>query len=160
MLRELQVIGNKNVDAMYKAGAAMETGMGVVKSFADKTVDFPAAAASTNIFFVEKERVPTGLNAAKKDMSDYDDNFVKIAEGEMVELIAPVTGERYAVEAYVKTELSEGDFLEVGTDGKWKKAAAATKFIYGGEYADNGHTLAIIEIGDIAAAAAAAEGGK
>lgn len=146
MLRELQTVANKNIDAMYRAASAMETGMGVVKNYEDKTAGFPEADASANLFFVEKERVPTGTNAAKTDMSDYDDNFVKVAEGELIELIAPLTGERYAVSAYDKSGLSVGDSMCVGTDGKWKKAAAASRFLYGGEYADAGHTLAIIEI--------------
>ena len=149
MLRELQTNLNKATNAMFKAEVAMVTGMGVVKDYTDKTVGFPSAETADNIFFVNKERIPTGINAGRGDMSDYDTNFTSIAEDEPVKLITPEVGERYAVDQYVATGLAVGNVMSVGTDGKWEKATASTvlsPYIYDGTYTDNGRTLAIIEV--------------
>lgn len=146
MLRELQTIANKNVDTMYKADVAMVTGMAVVKNFADKTADMPTAATVEGFYFVNKERVPIGINCAKTDMSDYEEDFTAIKTGEPVKLITPMIGERYAVDQYVATGLTVGNSLMVGTDGKFVKATVASRIIYGGTFDDAGHTLAIVEI--------------
>lgn len=149
MLRELQTQVGKNVDAMYKADVAMKVGMAVVKDFANKTADMPAAATKDGFFFVTKERVPTGINCAKTDMSDYDANFIDIAAGEPVKLISPAIGERYATDQFTATGLAVGNAVMVGIDGKFAKATATsvpTRFIYTGTVVENGHTLAIIEV--------------
>ena len=149
MLRELQVILNKNIDAMYVAGENMVTGMGVIKDFADSNVDLPAAEKATNIFFVNYDPIIIG-NAAIYEMSDYDDFYNKIASGERIKLVQPLAGERYATDQYTSTGLENGNAMSVGTDGKWKKATAqlASHFVYSGTMPDNGHTLAIIEVVD------------
>lgn len=146
MLRELQTQVGKNVDAMYKADVSMETGMAVVKNYTDKTADLPAAAIVDGFYLVTKERVPTGLNCARTDMSDYDINFTKIEAGEPVKLIAPVIGERYAVDQFTATGLSKGNSVMVGTNGKFAKATVASRYIYDGTITENGHTLAIIAV--------------
>lgn len=145
MLRELQTNGQKTTNAMYKADVDMVTGAAVVKNFADKTADVPGAKTVSGFYFVTKERIPTGLNCAKGDMSDYDNNFTKITKDEPVKLIIPEVGERYGTDQYTKTGLALGDSVMI-TDGKFVKADVASKLIYGGEYDDAGHTLAIIEI--------------
>jgi hypothetical protein len=58
-------------------------------------------------------------------------------------------GERYATDQYIATGLVTGNALMVGVDGKFAKATATsvpTRYIYGGEFDDNGHTLAIVEV--------------
>lgn len=145
MLREFQTNGLKTTDAMYKTDAEMITGAPVVKNYADKTVSIAGNGVVDGFFLVNKERVPTGLNCAKGDMSDYDENFTKIAENESVKLIIPETGERYGTDQYVLGDLSIGDSVMV-TGGKFVKADVASKLIFGGEYSDVGHKLAIIEI--------------
>lgn len=146
MLRELQTIVNKNVDAMYKADVAMVTGMAVVKNFADKTADMPKAATVEGFYFVNKERIPIGINCAKTDMSDYATDFTVIAANDPVKLITPMIGERYAVDQFVATGLAVGNSLMVGIDGKFAKSTVASRIIYGGTFDDAGHTLAIVEI--------------
>jgi len=148
MLRELQTQLNKNVDAQYKAATAMVTGMGVVKNYAGKTVDFPTAETAEGIFFANKERIPTGLNTANGDMSDYDTNFTDIAVDESVKLITPDVGEAYGVDQFTATSLVVGNAMSVGTDGKWKRATAAlaSRFIYTGTIVDNSKILARIEV--------------
>lgn len=146
MLRELQTINGKNVDAMYKTDIELVTGMAVVKNFSDKTVDFPAAATVEGFYLVNKQRVPTGLNCARGDMSDYDIDFTNIKVGEFVDLVTPMIGERYAVDQFTAAGLAVGNALMVGVDGKFAKATKPSRFIYGGTYDDAGHTLAIVEV--------------
>lgn len=146
MLRELQTNNGKVVNAMYKTDVALVTGMAVKKNFTDKTVDMPAAATVDGFYLVNKQRIPTGINCARGDMSDYDDDFNRISIGEFVDLVTPEVGERYAVDQYVATGLTVGNALMVGADGKFAKATAPSRFIFGGTYNDAGHTLAIVEV--------------
>lgn len=155
MLRELQVTKDKPANSMYKAGEEkIITGMAVVKNETDKKFEFVAAETATDLFFVDKERIPTGLNAARGDMSDYDQNFTELEEGEFGKLITYLPGERFATDQF-KDSLTVGDRVSADVDGKLKKATATTvlsKYIYKGEFNDNGHKLAIIEVSDAAVA--------
>ena len=129
MLRELQVTKDKPANSMYKAGEEkIVTGMAVVKNETSKTFEFASAATATDVFFVDKERVPSGVNAARGDMSDYDDDFVTLKENEFGKLIAYYPGERLA------------------------KATAASRYVFKGFWTDNGHKLAVIEVSDTAVA--------
>lgn len=145
MLRELQTILGKNTDAMCKAEVNMVTGMGVVKDYTNKTVGFPAEATD-DFYFVTKERIPVGIDAGRGDLSDYYDAFNNIKENEPVKLITPIVGERYAVDQIVVEGLVVGNYLTVGTDGKFVKSETATRLVYGGTFNDAGHVLHIIEI--------------
>jgi len=148
MLRELQTNGLKTADAMYKASEGMVTGMGVIKNRIDKTADIPQNGTVEGFFFVNKQRVPTGLNCARTDMSDYDENFTKVAENEFVDLYIPEVGERYGTDQYVIDGLSKGDALMI-KGGKFVKANVPSRLIYDGEYNDAGHILAVVEISGI-----------
>lgn len=151
MLRELQVTMNKPANAMYKAGEAkIITGMAVVKNETNKTFEFASAETASDIYFVDKERVPSGLNAAREDMSDYDEDFASLKEGEPGKLIAYYAGERLATDQYVDTDLADGVRVAAGTDGKIKKATVASRYIFKGFYDDTGHKLAIVEVSDAA----------
>lgn len=155
MLRELQVTQNKPANSMYKAGETkIITGMAVVKNETDKKFEFPSAETASDIFFVDKERIPTGLNAARGDLSDYEEDFTVLAEGEFGKLIAYFVGERFATDQCADG-LTVGDRVSAGTDGKLMKATASSvpsKYIYKGEFNDNGHKLYIIEVSDTAVA--------
>lgn len=152
MIRELQVTMNKPANAMYKAGEEkIITGMAVVKNEANKTFEFASAETAADVFFVDKERVPSGYNAARGDMSDYDEDFVTLKENEMGKLIAYYVGERFAVDQYVETGLVEGVRVSAGTDGKLAKATVASKYVFKGFVDDNGHKLAVIEVSDTTA---------
>lgn len=148
MLRNLQIKPNKPVMTTYKTEVKMSTGMGVVKDYAANTVGFPDAETATNIFIVDKERIATGINAGRGELSDYEPEFNTLEIGEFVKLQEPESGERRAVDQYVDTGLVEGVAMSVGTDGKWKKATAGmkSKFVYAGKHTSDGHDLAIIEI--------------
>lgn len=155
MLRELQVTMNKPANAQYKSGetGVLVTGMAVLKNEADGTFELPTEETAADLFFLDKERVPTGINAARSDMSDYDKDFTNIAPDEFAKMIAYYVGERFAIDQYAEG-LADGDRLAAGTDGKMKKAGSgiASKYIYRGIHNDNGHELAIIEVSDTPAA--------
>ena len=148
MLRELITHSHKAAESTYKAKVAMETGMAVQKNFKDGTADLPAADTSANLFFVHKERIPTGINASRTNMSDYDADFNKVAEGEFVVLYSFDAGEQFAVGAYDTslTDESKGKPLCAGADGKLKLATAASKYVFTGLFNDAGHVLCGVEV--------------
>lgn len=149
MLRELQVTAYKPVNAMCTANEGMVTGMGVVMDVKTNTVSLPDAEIVDDFYFVDKEREATGLAAARTDISDYDKTFTTISVGEYVNIRAPYVGERFATDQFNTTDLtaeSAGIRVSVGTDGKFKKAASASRFEFVGLTSDNGHTLAIITV--------------
>ena len=153
MLRELQVTKDKPANSMYKAGEEkIITGMAVVKNETKKTFEFASAATATDIFFVDKERVPSGINTTRDNMSDYDKDFVTLKENEFGKLIAYNPGERIATDQYTETGLVEGVRVAAGTDGKLAKATVASRYVFKEFLTDNGHKLAVIEVSDTAVA--------
>lgn len=160
MLRELQVTKDKPANTQYKSGEEgnVITGMAVVKDDTNGTFGFATAETAADLFFVDKERIPTGINAARTDMSDYDEDFVTVMKDEFGKLIAYYVGERFAVDQYTG-EFAIGDRLAAGTDGKLVKAGTgvASKYVYKGVHDDNGHTLAIVEVSDTSVANATAD---
>ena len=151
MLRELQVIKDKPAIASYKAGeTTISTGMAVVKNETDKTFEFASAETAADLYFVDKERIPTGVNAARGDISDYDADFTTLVEGDFGKLINYLPGERFATDAYVETGIATGVRLSANTAGKIVKAATTveSKYVCGGFYTDNGHKLVIVEVSD------------
>lgn len=151
MIRELQVTMNKPANTMYKSGEEkIITGMAVVKNETNKTFEFASAETASDVFFVDKERIPTGYNCARSDMSDYDEDFVTLKENEFGKLIAYYVGERFAVDQYVEDGLAEGVRVAANTEGKLVKATVASKYIFKGFFNDAGHQLALIEVSDTA----------
>lgn len=154
MLRELQVTMNKPANSMYKAGEEkVITGMAVVKNETNKTFEFASTETAADLFFVDKERVPSGVNAARGDMSDYDEDFVTLKENEFGKLISYYVGERFAVDQYVEEGLVSGVRVAANTEGKLVKAGSTTdsKYVFKEFYTDNGHKLALIEVSDTVA---------
>ena len=142
MLREMQAIGNKHAPTMYKAEAAMKTGMLVTIKDADGVVSLPTTATSKDLYWVTKERIPTGLNAARTEFSDYETEFNEIAVGEFVKLIPMQFGERYATDQFAEG-LAVGDAVE-SVKGVATKATGDSNLKCVGTYVDNGHKLMII----------------
>lgn len=160
MLRDLVINGAKAPDAMHKAKVGMVTGMAVVKedSETDKFANITESETVADIFFVDKERIPTGVNAARGDMSDYDPDFVTVKANEFITLDKYAPGERFATDQYDTGSIT--DETEIGTRISFKsgKAQAATatsvlsNYVFKGFYNDNGHKLITIEVSDTAAA--------
>ena len=143
MLRELQTISGKNATAMFTADVAMVQGMVVVKNGTEAVL--PTAGAS-NLFFVTKERIPTGLLTVQGELSDYNTAFETISANESVILTKYFVGESIATDQITGTPAS-GVYLIAGVDGKLKEQTAGTTstIICRGTYDDAGHTLYKIE---------------
>lgn len=156
MLRDIRTNGAKPADTTHKAGSEMKVGMAVIKNYAvtGKIVDFPTAETAENIYWVTKERVPTGINAARGDMSDYDSNFIDVAEDEFVKLEQYSEDDKFGTDQYVTTDFASGVntgfVVSVGADGKVKKASTGikSKYVYTGLFIDSGHELVTIEVID------------
>ena len=152
MIRDFRINGAKAPDAMHKAKVEMVTGMGVVKedSTTDKFANITTAETVTDIFIVDKERVPSGINCARGDMSDYDDDFVKIKANEPVSMDKYHAGEKFGTDQYDDTITSD---LALDTGIAWKnglvtKATVVSPYVFKGFHNDNGHLLAQIEVSD------------
>lgn len=148
MLRELINHGGKAAETTYVAATELKTGMGVVKTVDGKAA-LPSEATADNIFLVDKERIPTGINAGRTYLSDYEAEFNTVAAGDRVKLPEYDFGEKFATSEYA-TALAEGDIgktLHVGTDGKWAVATDASVYRFEGFYMDAGaHKLAKIAV--------------
>lgn len=81
MLRELIVNSGYAATAMFTADVAMEQGMVVVKSGTEAVL--PTAGAG-DLFFVTKERIPSGLLSVQGELSDYISDFENIEANEYV----------------------------------------------------------------------------
>lgn len=158
MLRDFRINGAKAPDAMHKAKTEMVTGMAVVRedTTTDKFVKVTDTETVADILFVDKERVPTGVNAARGDMSDYDPDFVNIKANEMVTIDKFAVDETLGTDQFVDTDFTES--TSIGTrvsfkDGKAMKATStvASPYVFEGLYKDNGHTLIQIRVSDTAA---------
>ena len=153
MLRDIIAHEQKAVPAYYKAAAELKTGMGVVVDVTDGTVDLPSAETADNIYLVDKERVPVGEMAARTQFSDYEVAFNTVASGEFVKLRHFDAGEEFATDAFTGA-IAKGDYVTVGTAGKWIKATASTvtsRYIcVDPAHDDAGHTLLRILVQDTA----------
>lgn len=149
MIRDIRRNGAQPKDTMHKAGVALVTGMGVVIKDAT-TVVLPSAETVANIYVATKERIPTGINAARQDMSDYDEDFVNIAKDEFLGLERYTDGEKFATDQFKEEdfsgEVADGTPVSVGTDGKWQKATVASKYVYEKPFKDNSHDLIMIRV--------------
>jgi len=148
---------NLAVDATFVAKAAMATGMAVVKNFTDGTADLPSAETASELFFVHKERIPTGISASLTEFSDWYSEFNTIIADEGVVLYGYPAGSTFGTDAYAAglTDADKGKALSSGTDGKLKVATATTvsspyKFL--GLYTEGTHTLAKVYVLDVATA--------
>lgn len=155
MIRDFIINGAKAPDAMHKAKVAMVTGMAVVKedSASDKYANIASTETVADIYFVDKERVPSGVNAARGDMSDYDDDFVNIKADEPVSMDKYAPGEKFGTDQYDDTSLVADTVIDTRVsfkEGKAIKATIASPYVFKGFYNDNGHTLAQIEVSDTA----------
>ena len=152
MIRDMRRNGAQPKDTMHKAEVAMVTGMGVVIKDAT-TVALPSVETASNVYVVTKERIPTGINTARVDMSDYDEDFVNIKAGEFIGLERYTDGEKFATDQFKAEDFGEGAVagfaVSVGVDGKWQKATVSTmpsKYVFDGFHNDNGHKLVMVRV--------------
>lgn len=150
MLRELQALTDKHAPTMYKAAEDMKAGMLVAVNETAGTVDLPASETTTDLYWVTKERIPTGVNAARVDFSDYEDEFINIKKGEFCKVIPIYTFERYASDQF-GPGVSVGDMV-ASVKGVITKTTKAACLKCVGKIQDNGHELVVIKKVDPAAA--------
>lgn len=155
MLRDFRINGAKAPDAMHKAKIAMVTGMAVVKedSTTDKYANATTSESVTDIYFVDKARVPSGVNAARDDMSDYDEDFVNIKANEPVIMNKYAPDEKFGTDQFVTDDFTTETNIDTRVsfkEGKAMKATIASPYKFKGLYSDNGHTLIQIELSDTA----------
>ena len=152
MIRDMRRNGAQPKDTMHKAEVAMVTGMGVVIKDTT-TVALPSVETASNVYVVTKERIPTGINTARVDMSDYDEDFINIKAGEFIGLERYTDGEKFATDQFKAEDFGEGAVagfaVSVGVDGKWQKATVSTmpsKYVFDGFHNDNGHKLVMVRV--------------
>lgn len=151
MLRTMIENDGKLVLGGFKTAGEYHTGMGVTKNESTGVATVPTAETGTGIFVLNKERIPTGVNAARTEFSDYDTEFNTFTDGEQCLLVPYGANEKFAVDQYDATNCvaaNIGKYAAVGTDGKWTIAAAATssQYVFLGLHNDAGHTLAMFEV--------------
>lgn len=146
MLRDYIINSAKFADATCAASAACKTGMAVVKTYAATGETFaPATAGDGEIYFVQKARVPVGLQAARADFSDWEDQFNNVASGELALLQVYHEGEEFGTDQYASLTNTDAGSYVTFTAGKAGKVSSGTsdyKFI--GLVTEGGHTLARI----------------
>jgi hypothetical protein len=145
MLRELKVNGQKMADATYTADVALVRGMAVQKNAGEAVL--VSAATGENIFFVDNQPIPTGINTLKGELSDYDDAFEKIDIGGSLVLKSYTVGEEIAIDQITGTP-ADGTYLVAGTDGKLVAGTTGqiSYAISRGAYTDAGsHSLYAVE---------------
>ena len=145
MLRELRVNCAEAPAASFKAATELKTGMGVVKNYGTGELALPSADTDSGIFLVQKQPIPTGINTAFENFSDYEEEFNTVKEGEFCVAYHYLADSAFATDQY-DSALTDAGYVTVGTDGKWKAASGTTKFYFTGLVADGPfHTLARIE---------------
>lgn len=152
MLRHLQVISNKNIDAQYKAAVSIKRGMLVNKKHVDKTAILPI---TDEVYFVDRGLKVDPILSMIGTLSDYETALETIEKNEFVDLVPMERGERYGTDAYNSEKLTDYDadkYVKVDitasspTQGKFIASETATKYKSCGLYNDNGHTLLKVEI--------------
>jgi len=144
MLRELKVNEEKIADATYTAGAALVRGMAVQKSSGQAVL--VSAATGINLFFVDNQEIPTGIDSLRGELSDYYTSFENIASGGALLLKSYTVGEEIATDQITGTP-ADGIALVAGTDGKLVAGTTGqvSYCISRGAYNDAGHALYAVE---------------
>ena len=112
-------------------GAGARTGMAVtVTNAAGKQVSLATGAA--NLFFLDKDPISTGINAADINRPLSDEEFNTFVNGEYVEMVKGVPGEVFAVDAAAIVNANTAAFLAANyltaNAGKWEPSTNATKY--------------------------------
>lgn len=149
MYRNLQNFLNKNNNAMYTASEDSVRGRLVTVDYVNGT--FANAATPTeDLYVLDKEQIPSGINVVYTYLSDYDAQFENVLEGELGLVIKHVAGERFSTSEFVAGTYAEGDYLTSATGddaGKFTKLATGTsKFKYAGTVTENGHELIKVQV--------------
>ena len=143
MLRNRIVNGQKASDATYVAHTDLVRGMAVVKATAGKTA-FASATTDVNVFLVDRDNLPTGVDCAYTDRPDTA--FDNIKTGEKVILRAYVAGESFYTTQYAEGTTTDGTAVGVDKNGKWVAHTTGTKYVSRGEETVAGVKMLAIEV--------------
>lgn len=142
MLRNRIVNGQKATDATYVAHTNLKRGMGVKKGTAGKTAFVTAEDGFANIFVVDRDNLPEGVESLYTDRPDV--YFDDIKEGAYVLLRPYVVGESFYTDQFVTDAEVDGVFVNAGADGKWC-AGEASRFVSRGTETVAGVKMLIVE---------------
>ena len=139
MFRELRVQdygAPVPTDYVLNATNGAQVGMGVViTNAAAKEVGFPSAATDKNVYFLQKERIPTGINTAYTNLPDTFEEYVTLANGDLVKMRHYLPGEMIAtdqINASNKDAIVNASYVAVGADGLVDASANATSMQFMG----------------------------
>ena len=142
MLRNRIVNGQKASDATYVAHTDLVRGMGVVKGVAGATAF--ATAEDANVFLVDRDNLPEGIECAYTDRPDKA--FDNIKQGDKVILRPYVIGESFYTDQYAEGAEADGAMLVAGADGKWTANENGVKFISRGTETVAGLKMLVVEV--------------
>ena len=154
MLRVLMENSAKTAIATYKTAGAYKTGMGVVINPATGVASLPAAATGEDIYFLSKDKVPMGIETARTDFSDWEEQFNTFVVGEKCRLEHFDFTDIFETDQYDSTitETDIGKRVLVGADGKIALADfdQSSKYVFEGFYKEGAHTLVRVRVTDTA----------
>lgn len=142
MLRNRIVNGQKASDATYIAHTDLVRGMGVVKGVAGQTA-FATVEQSINVFLVDRDNLPEGIECAYTDRPDTA--FDNIKQGDKVILRPYVMGESFYTDQFVEGAEVDGASIIAGADGKWKADDSGVKFVSRGTETVAGVKMLVVE---------------
>ncbi len=148
MLRDLMVHAKTCVNGYCQSDSAMETGKAVIKT--STGFAYPSSATSAELFFVQKARIPIGINAARNEFSDYNANFTGIANDEYITATKYGVGDIFSTDAIATIAPRTGYAVMANTDGDLVYATSASKYLCESVYDENGHTALKISVLDTA----------
>lgn len=140
MLKDSAVQSGIPARSDFKITVNAKTGQGVVISnYAAKTVDFPSAATDDDIYLVDKERIPTGINTAYTQYPDSFDEFNTVVNGDFVKLRKYPAGSEFNTTEVANVNAmanAVGKYMLVDTNGNWdftaNSGADASKYTFTG----------------------------
>ena len=143
MLKNRIVNGQKASDATYVAHADLVRGMAVVKGTAGKTA-FVSATTDVNVFVVDRDNIPSGVDCAYADRPDV--KFDNIKTGETLILRAFVAGESFYTNQYATGVETDGTAVGVDKNGKWVAHSTGTKYVSRGVVSVAGENMLAVEV--------------
>ena len=143
MLRNRIVNGQKASDATYVAHADLVRGMAVVKGTAGKTA-FVSATTDENVFLVDRDNIPSGVECAYTDRPDKE--FDAIKSGEALILRAYVAGESFYTNQYGDGVTADGTAVGVDKNGKWVAHSTGKKYVSRGVVSVAGEQMLAVEV--------------
>lgn len=150
MLRDIMVTERVTANAYFTAGGDFVTGDAVVET--NGVFAHPSATTATNLLFVQKARIPVGIECARNEFSDWDSALTSVENGNPAVLVKYRKPDVFASSA-VDTTLGIprfGFYVASNSDGKLitcdNSIASCYKCV--GKIDETSGTLAKVEVVD------------